>query len=297
MKPLSNKGNISILMCGLIVGLMGLVAMVVDVGIVYWEGAKLSNALDAAALAATLELPDKPDRAVAIAREYLERNGIDPNDTIISIGSLQKSIEIEGVSNVKHLFAPIIGINNSDTSKKAKAIIAPAASVSNGIRPFAVEVFDFSYGDVVILKQGAGEGYHGNYGPIALGGTGASNFEANALYGFKGKISVGDFIKTETGNMAGATNSIKNYVSTESSTFNSFSRNSIRLWTIPLVNTLEVNGRGEIQVMGFGQFYVEDVQNKGGKMEVTGRFIRYVINAMVDTDLQDTGTYGGKLSK
>jgi Flp pilus assembly protein TadG len=297
MKKLDDKGNIVIIFCLVITGLLGFTAYVADIGMVYAEKIKLSNALDSAALAAVLELPNDDAKAVAVAQSYLEKNGMDSRDSSITIGGDLKSIKIDGVKNVEHLFAPVIGINSSNVDSNVTAVIGPAKSINSGIRPFAVQVYDFSFGTEVTLKEDAGSGYSGNYGAVALGGRGSSVFESNSLYGYSGTITVGDYIDTETGNMAGATNSIKNYIIGENSTFDNFPRDSIRLWTLPLVDTLQVNGRGQIQVVGFGEFYVESVSQKSGKIEVTGRFIKYVANAQIDMSLNDTGTYGAKLDK
>lgn len=291
------KGSVSIVLCLLLSALLGFTALAVDIGMVYAKKAKLSNAIDAAALAAVLELPGSEVKARSVALEYLEKNNIDPDSTIVTISPDKKSIQIEGIINVNHFFAPVIGIDNSNVTAATKAIIGSLKSVHGGIRPFAVEIFDFSYGDVVTLKKGAGDGYRGNYGAVALGGTGQNVFRNNALYGFSGTLSVGDYIDTESGNMAGAINAIKNYIQQEDSSFNNFTRDSIRVWTIPLVDSLEVSGRGQVQVMGFAQFYVEDVQKSGGKMELIGRFIRYVSRGVVDLNLNDTGAYGAKLSR
>lgn len=297
MKKLDDKGNVAIIVCLMITAILGFLAYVVDIGIVYSEKEKLSNAIDSAALAATLELPNDDTKARTVAADYLEKNGVDPNNALITISGDHKKIQIEDTKNIKHLFAPIIGINDSNVHSKTKAIIAPAKSVNGGIRPFAVVAFDYSYGTLVTLKEGAGDGYHGNYGAVALGGQGANVFESNALYGYHGTISAGDYIDTEPGNMAGAANAVKNYISAEHSTFDNFPRDSIRVWTIPLVNTLQVDGRKQIQVKGFANFYVEDVANKSGKIEISGRFIKYVINGTVDETLNDTGAYCAKLTK
>lgn len=297
MKKLDNRGSVAIILCLGITFLLGIAAYVIDIGLVYAEKTKLSNAIDSAALAAALELPDNDMKARTAATDYLEKNGVSSSEATVNIGNNNKSVEIQGTKKVIHLFAPIIGINNSTVKAFTKAAIGPIKSTTGGIRPFAVQKYDFSYGSVVILKQHGGDGYHGNYGAVALGGTGAEVFKENALYGYNGTISVGDYIDTETGNMAGATNIIKNYIDSENSTFNNFPRNSIRLWKIPLVDTLQVNGRNQILVTGFGEFYVEDVGQKSGEMEITGRFIRYVTNAEIDTTLNDTGAYGEKLVK
>ncbi|MCM8710240.1 Tad domain-containing protein [Clostridium sp. SYSU_GA19001] len=297
MKRLNNKGNAAILLCLLVAAIFGFAAFAIDIGLAYVEKAKLINAMDSAALAGALELPDNTDKAKKAAAEYLEKNELKLEDAIITVGEDKRNIQIKGTKNVKHFFAPVIGIENSKVSASAKAVIGYAKSITGGIRPFAVQIFDFSYGDIVTLKQDAGDGYNGNYGAVALGGQGSSVFKANALYGYNGKISVGDYIDTETGNMAGATNEIKNYINSEISTFNNFPRYSIRLWTLPLVDSFEVNGKGQIKVTGFGKFYVEDIQNKSGKIEITGRFVKFVTNAEIDMNLKDTGLYGVKLSK
>lgn len=297
MRKLDEKGNVAIILCLVFTALLGFTAYVVDIGLIYVEKVKLSNAIDSAVLAGSLELPKDAIKAKSVAIEYLKMNDVDESKVLITISSDNKDIQIEGIKTVDHIFAPIIGINNSDINASTKAIIAPIKSVKGGVRPFAVEKFDFSYGDVVTLKQGAGDGYHGNYGAVALGGTGASVFKSNALYGYGGTITVGDMIDTETGNMTGATNEIKNYINSEVSSFNDFQRDSIRLWTIPLIDSLLIDGRKDVLVVGFGEFYVESIQNNSGKLEIIGRFIRYVRNGEIDITLSDTGAYGSKLVK
>lgn len=297
MKINKQKGNAAIILCLVVTALFGFTALALDIGLVYVEKERLSDALDSAALAGALELPDNRTNAVQVAADYLNKNNIDPSQTSIAIGSDGKSIAIDGVKNIKHLFAPVIGINNSSIHVTTKAIIAPVKSVAGGLRPFAVEKADFVYGDVITLKEGAGSGYCGNYGAVALGGTGASVYTDNALYGYKGTISAGQYIDTETGNMQGPTNTIKKYISSEQSTFDNFPRDSIRLWILPLVNSLELNGRSDVQVVGFAEFYAESVNNDSNGMEITGRFIRYVSRGPVDTTMDDTGLYGVKLVK
>ena len=293
---ISTKGNVTIIICLIIAALFGFAAYVIDIGLVYADRIKLSNALDSAVLAAVLELPNDTIKATNMANLYLQSNNVDPKTANITIGNNNHSIQISAVQNIKHFFAPLIGINSSNVNSNTKAIIGPVKSVSGGIRPFAVASYNFSYGSVVTLKQGGGAGYHGNYGIVALGGTGSSVYLNNGLHGYNGKISVGDWIDTEPGNKSGATKQIQNYINSEYSSFDNFPRDSIRLWTLPLVNTLTVNGRMPILVTGFGEFYVESAQDVSGDLEITGRFIKYVMKGDIDMTLADTGLYGAKLS-
>lgn len=296
-RRLNESGNAAVILCIAFTVLLGFTAYVVDIGLVYAERIKLSNALDAAVLAGAQELPNSRSKAKAVAEDYLKKNGVKPENAIINIAADNKSIEVVGKAQVKHLFAPILGIDNSTVTITNEGIIAPVRTVKGGIRPFAVEYFPYTYGSRVVLKQGAGNGYHGNYGPVALGGSGASVFKANALYGYSGTLSVGDYIDTETGNMAGATNDIKNYINSENSTFENFSKNSIRVWTLPLVDTIYVDGRKAVQIIGFGEFFVEAADRTSSGMDITGRFVRFVVKGEVDVKLKDTGAYGVKLVK
>ncbi|WP_291632500.1 TadE/TadG family type IV pilus assembly protein [Clostridium sp.] len=303
MRKLNNKGNVAIILCLAFTVILGFTAYVVDIGLIYVEKVKLSNAIDSAVLAAILELPSDATKAENVAIEYLQKNNVDPSKVTITISDDKKSIQMVGIKTVNHFFAPIIGIDSSNVNASTKAIIAPIKSVTGGIRPFAVEKYDFSYGDVVTLKVGAGDGYCGNYGAVALKDhDGASEFKSNAIYGFSGTITVGDMIYTKTGVMVGPTKEIIEYISSEVSSFDNFQRGSIRLWTMPIVQSLiNVNGSDEIEVVGFGEFYVENVIKDTGKekgnMEIQGRFIKYVTNGEIDMTLSDTGAYGAKLVK
>jgi hypothetical protein len=270
---------------------------VIDIGVVYAEKIKLSNALDSAALAAALELPQNRDKAIDIAIEYIQLNNIDPEIVNIQILEDNREITIKGNKEVSNAFGKIFGVDKSTVKTTSTVIVGPVKSVKGGLRPFAVEAYDFSYGDVVTLKEGAGNGYHGNYGVVALGGRGACTVRNNVLYGYDGIIKIGDMIDTEPGNMASVVNTVNNYIKYDNSTFDDFDRDSIRIWSIPLVDTLEVNGRKKVEVIGFAQFYIEDIKKKSGKAEITGRFIKYVANGEIDMAVTDYGTYGVKLIK
>lgn len=295
MYKLDEKGNVSVIMCIAITALFAFTAYVIDIGLVYSERIQLSNAIDAAALAGALELPRHEDKAKKVAIEYLEKNDVNIEEVNITIGDDSKSISINVTREVSHLFAVVFGKDHSVINLSNKVVVAPVGMVEGGIRPFAVELFDYTYGDVIVLKENAGDGYRGNFGPVALGDTGADILEDNIMFGYRGAISIGDMIDTEPGNMVNTISAVQLYLHDDTSTYENYDRDSKRIWTLPLVNTLEVNGRGQIQVVGFAQFFVEDIGKKQGHTEITGRFLRYVAKGEIDMSAVDTGTYGIKL--
>jgi len=289
------NGNVTVLVSVLLFAFMGIMAIVIDVGVVFAEKAKLSKAIDAAILAGGQELPENIDKAIATMEEYLIENGVTLDQVEISIDEDGFGAEIVATKPVDHYFAKVIGFDSTNINEQARIIVGPSGSATGGLRPFGVEKYDFVYGDPVVLKEGAGDGYHGNYGAVALGGSGSSVLLDNALYGYDGIIEVGDIIYTEPGNMMGAVNTIAAYINSFDESFDSYTRGSDRVWTVPLVDTMVVSGREGVVVVGFAQFFVEDVKKIAGEAQMFGRFIRYVTNGDIDYTIDDTGSYSMKL--
>lgn len=295
MKMKSEKGNISIIVMVMMVVLLGSAGAAIDVGMAIIERTELSNALDYAALAGAQELPESAESAVAVAQSYLTENGINPEAVNITVSQDSKSIALTGSRSVEYTFLKVLGINDTVVNANSKVILGAARSVKGGLRPFAVEDFPYQYGELVTLKNGAGDGYQGNYGVVALGGTGSSVYEYNALYGYDGEIEIGDEIDTEPGNMASVSNQLQIYINGIAHTFESHPRDSERLWTVPLVDSLDVGGRDSVTVTGFAQVFVENIGKKAGKIEIEARFVRFVVNGDIDVSVVDRGTYGVKL--
>lgn len=292
----NEKGSTQVITLLAMVVILGITALVMDVGVVFVQRVKLSNAADAAVLAGAMELPGDTQKAIEVANEYLTKNGIDTNISQIIISNNNFSIEVKINKNVDFYFAKAIGINDKDVLVSSKANIGPVSAVYDGIRPLVVEQQALSYGQVVTLKEGAGDGYHGNYGAVALGGSGANNFESNIKYGHKGKLKVGDIVYTETGNMSGSTTRGISFITDNNfETYNNFSKDSIRLWTIPIVETLEVDGNKPVKIVGFAEFFIESSDKKNGQVEITGRFLEFVQNGDIDYNMTDYGLRGVKL--
>jgi len=289
------KGNVTILITVVLLALMGVMALVIDMGVVYGEKVKLVNAIDAAILAGGQELPNDITKARLVMEEYLIINDVSLEDVEISIANDGMSAEIIGIKNVEHYFAKLIGFDSSDITENTKVILGSASSVTGGLRPFAVEKFPYTYGTEIILKEGAGDGYHGNYGAVALGFPGTATLLENAMFGYDGTISIGDFIDTEPGNMAGMIKPIHDQLDAVGDSFDTYEHSSGKLWTIPLVDTLLVDGRDAVEVVGFAQVYIERVEKISGEAIIVARFVQFVTNGDIGENIEDTGVYAMKL--
>ena len=107
--------------------LMGFTALVIDMGLFFEDRRHLQNSADAAALAGVAELPQNPNKAIAVAKTWATNNGVDagnvkkvevrtthfPNDTLY----------VEMSQQFDWIFARAIGKTHSNVGAQAAAVI------------------------------------------------------------------------------------------------------------------------------------------------------------------------------
>jgi Flp pilus assembly protein TadG len=124
----SERGQVLPLFVMLLLAFIAMIGLAVDVGRIYVARAELSRALDAAALAGVLELPDT-DAAQARASAYMQENQSDASVTFPAAGDNQ--FRVEGRRSVSMLFMRIVGFGDMDITANAAAGfgIVPADTV------------------------------------------------------------------------------------------------------------------------------------------------------------------------
>lgn len=278
------NGQVMALVAVLMSVLLGMTALTLDIGRVQWTKASLQNAADASALAGAQGLLN--DNAEDTAIDYAELNGIP--DTDISVNPTNNDptkCEVVCTRNVTYTFARVLGFTDADVSARAVAGISSVNSVSGGALPLGVEQQDFVYGQTYQLKENAGAGqYHGNFGCLALGDkNGANRYRDNLKYGYDGTLTVGDKVDTEPGNMAGPTVDGMNYRINQdpTATYTTVQKGSPRLGVVPVVDTMDVNGRKEVTIVGFAVFFLESANTEGkgnnAKAAIYGKFMEMVV--------------------
>lgn len=277
-------------------GLIGFAAVVVDIGLLFVNRAELVNIADAAALAGVQDLPGSRNYAVSNAKSYAGRNGRAGDTVAATVANDDLSITVQARRTVPLGFAKIFGLSSYTVGASAKATVRPLKSAS-GIVPFGIVWQDFQFGQRYSLKEGAGSGYHGNYGALALGGNGASTYRNNIKYGYDSELKIGDWVSTEPGNMSGPTSDGVNYrVSQDpASSFETVSRSSARIVTVPVIDSLPGHGRGDVQIVGFAAFYLEGVGGQGNSNYVSGKFLQMIAPGQVSDSGSGYGLYGTKL--
>jgi hypothetical protein len=108
----------------------------------------------------------------------------------------------------------------------------------------------------------------GNWGPLALGGGGASNLSQNIEYGYQGQISAGDLLTTETGMATGPIRSAFNYLISQGQsvdsggTFTTHTPTDPRVLIVPMVDFSSINGNSQVPVKGFAALWLVSVDDQ-----------------------------------
>jgi hypothetical protein len=287
---LNEQGSVLIIVAVSFVVLLGLVALVVDIGLLYSQRESLVRAVTAAALAGVQKLPDDPDLAETVGLEYARLNGIEAQDELTAEAT-DEEIGVRTRRKVPMQFAQVFGLKTLPVSASAKARVGAVKRISGAV-PFGVVKQNFVFGQEYTLKFGSESSenvYSGNFGALALGGTGASNYRKNICEGCGLSLEVGDWVPTETGNMNGPTKQgvderVRGCMHVPSCTYDNFVPGCPRFAIVPVIDSLEVNGRGEVKIVGFAAFFITGA--RGG--EVTGYFLRW----SADADLGSGEDYG-----
>jgi hypothetical protein len=294
------QGSIAVLTALAFTVVMGCAALAIDAGYLYLTRAQLATMADAAALAGVQELPGNTDAAVTAADDYARSNGLNTDTVITNISDSNTTLTVDTRRTVELFFARIFGPDSAEISVAATARVIPLSGAEHVV-PFGVVKQDFMYGATYNLKLGGGAGYNGNFGALALGGTGANNYEDNIKYGYAGKLQILQWqpliIDTETGDMSGPTTSGVNYRlglrSTE--TFATVTKDSPRIVVVPVIDSLEGNGQHEVEIVGFAAFYLEGAGGSGNDNYVYGNFMQAVMPGDTSGNVGDYGLYGARL--
>lgn len=278
----NERGSALVLVALVMVALLGCVGLVTDIGTIYFHRLNLENAADAAALAGAQELPDDPEKAVAVAEEYAARNGVRAQDLQVEVAGDSRSLTITTRRRIDFLFARVLGFSSREVAATATARVG-ALSGAIGVTPFSIKDQQLVYGKEYVLKYGSGSSWenggriYGWFGALDLGGSGACQYRHNIEYGYYGLIRVGDVLPVETGNMSGPTIQGVEWrleQCTDGCTFDNFTRDCPKIMLVPVVRYLGGHGSNQsVEVRGFAAFFLEGVEGQGN---VIGRFVRTV---------------------
>ena len=286
------KGQALVVVIAAIPAILGAMTLVIDIGNAYFNTLEIQTASDSAVLAGGLYLPSYPDQAISFARQYANTNGLTNSEiTSIAVTPDNKTVTISVSRSLPCYLCTILGestvhaqVTSGGTSTgsglraSATSGIVPIRAAA-GIVPIGVDYrTPLNYGQQVVLKQG--QVGPGNWGPLALGGTGANLYRTNVQNGYSGVVTIGNMLDTETGNVVGPTSQAFNYrlnaglTSYPSGTFLTHDLNDPRVMLIPLVDFSGINGSAQVPLKGFAMMWTVSEDQQGN---ITCYFIQQSI--------------------
>lgn len=281
--------------------LLGLMALAVDVGIFYHQWSVLQAAADAAALAGAGYLPDNPDRALTTSRSYAQRGGVSTHEiTATSVSADSQTITISFSRDVSYYFGAVLGLKSSPVAASATGGLRTAGAVKDLIPVGIDSRTTYGFGQPITLIQGSSPYGPGNWGALALGGTGANNFEDKVINGYGSQVKVGDILTTETGKMTGPSKRAfdirmaNGAAADPSGTFQNHSLDDVRVATVPMMDFSGAAGRSQVTVLGFAQIWIASVDTQ---LNVHAFFIRQIARGATPGDPggHNYGTYSAVL--
>jgi hypothetical protein len=285
------KGQALVVVIAAIPAILGAMTLVIDIGNAYFNSLEIQTASDSAVLAGGLYLPSYPDQAISFARQYANSNGLSNSEiTSITVTPDDKTVTISVSRSLPCFLCAILGESTvhaqvTGGSSRSGGLRATATSgivpirAAAGVVPIGVDYrTSLSYGQQVVLKQG--QVGAGNWGPLALGGSGSDLYRTNVETGYGGVVTVGDMLNTEPGNIVGPTSQAFNYrlsagqTNYPSGTFQTHDLNDPRVMLVPLVNFSGINGSAQVPLKGFAMMWTVSEDQQGN---VTCYFIQQSI--------------------
>lgn len=274
----SQRAQIVVVLAVTLPLLIGMISVTADVGLLYFNWHLLQSAADCAAVAGAEYLPSNPGLAILTANAYASKNGVlalEISSTTVSADSTSLNILVH--RTVPYTFASLLGFVSGTVSARATAQIQTIGKTT-GVTPIGIDYrTTYTGGQLVTLMEG--QVGPGNWGPLALGGSGASNLSQNIEYGYPGTVSTGDMISTETGLSNGPIRSAFNYLIDEGQsvdaggTFASHAATDPRVLIVPMVDFSSINGSSQVPVKGFAALWLVGFASNG---DIQTYFIKQV---------------------
>ncbi|MBU9721317.1 MULTISPECIES: pilus assembly protein TadG-related protein [Bacillaceae] len=278
---------------------IAMLALVIDFGSLYLEKNRMQKIADAAALAGAQELPSNFSRAQQQVHHTILLNSGDPSNFRSLTNQGNTLLEVTGSKQGTLFFGKAIGIKEPTISARAVVELKPLQSGTGSI-PLGIQPsHNLAFGSLQTIK--VSESASGNFGAIALTGSGANNYENDLRNGFNYELKVNTTLNTQTGQIAGPTQRAVNdrIASCPDATYLNYPPNCARVVLIPVYTPVqtEQNQIKQVRVVGFATFFLESVSSTRDGAEVTGRFIQASSSGQAAPAQSNYGTFGYGLTQ
>jgi Flp pilus assembly protein TadG len=286
------RGQAIVLSVLALVALLGMCALVLDVGNWFRTKRRLQATSDAAALAGAQRLPSSPSGAQTMALDYANKNGGDVKAADITISTTftaNDTITVRARKTEAGVFSKVVGIDNANIGASAKARVDAPFQAKN-VAPMVV------YCDHPLLKNcdGTGNpkfgtntdlpfdkdstGAPGAFGMLNLGknngssGTPGSSEEAEwILHGFNKYLPLGNY-DSDPGAKFSSGGNVQSALSARIG--------SVLLF--PVWRTLTGTGsNAKYEIIGWVGFYLTGFDIQGNAATLHGYFTEFIAEGLL----------------
>jgi Flp pilus assembly protein TadG len=282
----SERGQAFVLAAVAMVMLLGMAALVLDVGNWFRDKRRLQGTVDAAALAGAQQLPDDSAGAQSQALTYANKNGGDVAGADIVISSQYQpndTIAVTGQRNDPGIFTKVIAIPGADITARAKARVGPPAQALH-VAPMVVfcghsliqncnndHTPQFGVQTTMDYDPMGAPGAFGMLNLDGQNGTVGSSFEADWINkGFDKYLGLGNY-KSDPGAKFSSTN-IQSALDDR--------MNTVLLF--PVFKTLDDQGQNAYyDIIGWIGFYLTGYDVHGNGATLHGYFTTYIAQGIL----------------
>jgi Putative Flp pilus-assembly TadE/G-like len=290
----SERGQAFVVTILMTATLLGLTALVLDVGSWFRAHRQLQATADAAALAGAQALPDTPGDASSLANDYAARNTSNLQGVTVDLSQSyvpNDTIRVHVAKPAEGFFSKVFGIDAvnegaSATARTAgmKSALYVAPIVVNQQHPMLTgcnngPCFGPTYQTTIPVGQTGAPGAFGlvNLDPSSNGTSGASTLAGWIEHGFDKYLDIGSYA-SDPGvkfNSNGIQDAMQTRIGTE--------------MLFPVYDTLTGNGaNAQYHIIGWVGFFVTGVDKNGNNGNVSGYFTR-----VIWTGIQASSAGGG----
>lgn len=297
------RGQSLVFMVVAISGVLGMTALVLDMGSWFRSQRNLQQVADAAALAGAQALPNDPSSAVSQAEAYATKNGFSLDASGITISSSVRpndTIHVEVKRVAPSFFAKVVGIDGANVAARATAN-SENLSEARYVAPIAVDyqhpllgcskggksvTCNPTYGvettlNLVDLKQNGGSSGAGNFGLVDLtnsnGSVGSGDLASWIQYGYGDALPLGDY------------DGVPSTKYHDSQMRDSLQIRSGTVLLFPVYDKITGPGSNSVyHVIGWVGFRVDSFDTQSQNGTLTGQFTRFIAQGLDSSDPSQT---------
>lgn len=293
------SGN-AILFVGLaLMTMIAFLGLVIDGGKLYMTKQHLQKTANAAVLSGAQELTNTEAAVSEVVSEVIAAHQEETSVEALDI-TMEKRVSIDLKNNVSLSFSKLFGMESAPVEAHAAAELRTMGRAM-GAAPLGIdERNNLEYYQEYKLKVDQTEVEYGNFGVLALGGTGAQTYEYNLRYGYDSELKVGDILETQTGNISGKTRSVidERLTSCPYQPYDTTHRDCSRIILIPVYKPYftTTNQLKEVEIRGFAYFYITEPMSNNDT-SITGMFIKRAGTGFEYPDAANKGAYSIRLTE